>query len=302
MNYNYRIPHVFVQNPNVDGYDIATYAYLSFASYNYLQEDSFVSPICIAYSLFKKEPHAKVQYIRTSLQKIAEFYPDIVKQIDKNLFRVKYNCNYDSYKEQAIRFVYLSKTEINTIIDSSYSYNMSLLKCFAFIVSSFSGQITVDNAKYFATAYAASWFKTYLNISTTTYTKYLNCLQKLELIYVIGDIDKTNVIGRTGHQGLIRKWASLNGYAINFNKVSNERRSMTQKYNRILKLYTTHQSIPYSQDELKAIYQYLSEKNEKIDAMSPYVPNAELKKYDLSMLTSIITSKEELCETEQKAI
>ena len=113
--------------------------------------------------------------------------------------------------------------------------------------------IKANGKGYLGTNFAYSWYATLCDCKEITFSNYVTCLEKLDLIYVYKPQDhkKTNVLAHKKYEKYIIKWAIESDYGKKEDNQANKRRSLMGKYNYLVKQLDLGNPCPYTKKELK---------------------------------------------------
>ena len=176
-------------------------------------------------------------------------------------------------------FIIINQDEIRTIMNSCIKFKEKLLRYFIVLIGTINnGSFSTPNDKYCPNVGNSpiSYIASKANISTKTAIDYNKTLEELRLIYICrsndivvdnsGKIQNsfTNCYGRPEDMEAVKSFQTyrelnLSNKGIkNLTKDANYRRSMKQKYNKILK------STTYDIEEVKKIYNHFAKENQNI--------------------------------------
>lgn len=237
-DYKTFVPMNLIQNPDSTGMDIMSYNTLVMYGSNYFNESIYVTPIFVAGHV------GNMKKATESLAFLSNQYPKLLEKTKRHN-AYKFNISHKISKG-TVKVYYW---EIETILNSEYSFKLELIKLFYLIVSSFKPNIE----NYKGTNCSSIWYANYMNVTLKTISLYMSCLKKLKLIFLFQDkARKPNLIGRYEDKNSLWDWALHNGYTGGSRSSANEARSLMMKYHQLEK------GRKYSTNEVQQIKEYIS--------------------------------------------
>lgn len=243
------IPKSLIDDLEVTGFDLVVFIQADICSMRIFTEPFCLGTGTIAYKLFGTPIKHKTE-IQNSFKKLTLKYPTLFKATsNKQYIITDFNTKIEEYQ------VAIKLSEYDTIANSEYSYKFNILKAYLVILSMARSYIKANDMGYLGTNFAYSWYAALCGCKETTFSNYVTCLEKLDLIYVYRpqDHQKTNVLAHKKYEKYIIKWAIENNYGGKENDSANKRRSLMGKYNYLVKQLNLGNPCPYSKKELKEI-------------------------------------------------
>ena len=236
------VPRELVLDSNTSGFDIMTYNICQMYGNNFFKDPIYVTSSFIA-GQFGNLLNYRTK-AASSLAYLSDKYPDFLGETELSR-TYKLNIN----KKVSEKMVRVSYSDIETILNSKYSYKFELIKLFYIIMASMKSDIE----HYKGTNYGSGWYAEYMGVTKKTISLYISCLKELKLIFLFQDkAKKNNLIGRYEDRELLRGWALQNGYTGGSRSFANEARSLMMKYHQLEK------GRKYSTNEVQQIKEYVS--------------------------------------------
>lgn len=277
------VPKSLIDDPEITGFDLAVFIQTDLCSMRIFTEPFCLGIGTISYKLYG-DPNKHKTEIQNAFKKLCEKYPDIFTATsNKKYIITDFNKKVDEYQ------VSINLIEYDSIINSEYTYKFNMLKAFLVILSTARSNIKVNGRGYLGTNFKYSWYGELCDCSSPTFSNYVTCLEKLDLVFVYHskDKDKTNILGHKKNERCIIKWAVENDYDGRESNLSNKHRSLMAKFNYLSKQLEMGNSCPYTKVELKEIRKYIVEHNKYCKEQSKIDSSYLLKIKDVTIIDNI---------------
>lgn len=281
------IPEQLLEDNNFSNYALATYCVLQAMSVPAQQDRLCITYQQIVFYLIGDIPDRRnriFDYIKCGVNELIDNKMiRLIKEINKHLVLDCYDLYLDTNKH---KFTIITFQEVQKIFQIKNVNNFLLLKYFVILIGTISSQITVylPNGEYknrVVGNFTIDYLSEISGISTKSIIDYNKLLEEANLVYIFRHsdfvLDKNksikrlaNIYGRPENKKYVdtfaedqQEYTSSYKYSEKTIHETNNKRSLAQKYQQLLK----NKTVNYSKDEIMEIYQYVVSENNKYNKL-----------------------------------